>query len=104
MKSKIFLLLCLCGLTACSEKKSELDLAYEALDACLDKVIADTPKPQNTNDLQKLFEKEKVSCEWFGWENAEKKYYPINTNFTEDELSEIEKYNIQLIYAEEQKR
>ena len=62
MKSKIFLLLCLCGLTAYSEKKSELDLAYEALDACLDKVIADSPKPQNTDDLQKLFEKEKAYC------------------------------------------
>lgn len=62
MKLNIALLLCLCGLTACDNKKAELNQAYDELGACLDKVIADTPTPKNADDMQKLFEKEKAYC------------------------------------------
>ena len=46
-------------------------------------------------DLKQLF------AEW-GQYWAPK--YEVNPDFTEDELSEIEKYNIQLLYKEEQRR
>ena len=92
---------------ACTKKLSNTDLFWYTkpqLRYIRNAIYAFHGYPFKSADLIQLFEKEKVSREWFGWENAEKKYYPINTNFTEDELSEIEKYNIQLIYAEEQKR
>lgn len=92
---------------ACTKKLSSNDLFWYTkpqLRYIRNAIYAFHGYPFKSADLIQLFEKEKVSREWFGWENAEKKYYPININFTEDELSEIEKYNIQLIYAEEQKR
>ena len=60
MKLSIALLLCLYALTACG--KSELDMAYGELGACLDKVIADSPTPKNADDMKKLFETEKAYC------------------------------------------
>lgn len=92
---------------ACAKKLSNTDLFWYTkpqLRYIRNAIYAFHGYPFKSVDLIQLFEEEKVSREWFGWENAEKKYYPINKNFTEDELSEIEKYNIQLIYAEEQKR
>ena len=62
MKLSIALLLCLCALTACDNKKAELNQAYDELGVCLDKVIADSPMPKNTDDMKKLFEKEKAYC------------------------------------------
>ncbi|MBP5788610.1 MAG: hypothetical protein J6W29_00010 [Neisseriaceae bacterium] len=56
------LLLCLCGITACDNKKAELNQAYDELGACLDKVIAESPTPKNSDDMKKLFEKEKAYC------------------------------------------
>ncbi|MBR7059618.1 MAG: hypothetical protein IKI22_03330 [Neisseriaceae bacterium] len=75
MKLTIALLLCLCGLTACG--KSELDMAYDELGACLDKVIADTPTPKNADDMKKLFEKEKAYC----IDKAEKNDYKGGNSF-----------------------
>ncbi|MBR7002439.1 MAG: hypothetical protein IKI11_07265 [Neisseriaceae bacterium] len=62
MKLSITLLLCLCALTACDNKKAELNQAYDELGLCLDKVIANSPAPKNSDDLQKLFEKEVPAC------------------------------------------
>jgi hypothetical protein len=48
-----------------------------------------------SEDLKKLF------TEWGqGWIIK----YKVNPNFSEDDLSEIEKYNINLILAEEKRR
>lgn len=48
-----------------------------------------------SEDLKELF---------ISWGKYWSPSYKVNPNFSEEELSEIEKYNIQLIYAEENRR
>ena len=62
MKLNIALLLCLCGLTACDNKKAELNQAYDELGACLDKVNTDTPTPTNMNEINILLTKQLDQC------------------------------------------
>ncbi|MBQ9682780.1 MAG: hypothetical protein IJV35_05870 [Neisseriaceae bacterium] len=56
------LLLCLCGITACDNKKAELNQAYDELGACLDKVIAESPTPTNMSEINILLTKELDQC------------------------------------------
>ena len=62
MKLTIALLLCLCALTACDNKKAELNQAYDELGACLDKVVANSPTPTNVSEINILLTKELNQC------------------------------------------
>ncbi len=64
--------------------------------------------PFKSQDLIDLFERDYAEWGWFGWKKMEngdyKGYYPLDENFTEDKLSEIEKYNVYFILEEERNR
>lgn len=62
--------------------------------------------PFKSQDLIELFE-ERAKWGWFGWDKLGsdgKPVYPVDKNFTEDKLTELEKRNIKVLLEEEQKR
>ncbi len=62
--------------------------------------------PFKSQDLIDIFEKDALIWGWYGRDkNGERlKAYPLDKNFSEDRLSEIEKYNVKLILEEENRR
>ncbi|MCQ2593178.1 MAG: YARHG domain-containing protein [Treponema sp.] len=64
--------------------------------------------PFKSPDLIELFEKSCADAGWYDtrdWNGSEwTSYYPIDENFTEDKLTQLEKDNIKIILAEEKKR
>ena len=61
--------------------------------------------PFKSPDLIDLFEKKSADRGWYGWDDNKNAYadYPLDKNFSEDKLSDIEKYNIKMIKEEENK-
>lgn len=62
--------------------------------------------PFKSQDLKDLFE-EQAKWGWFGWDKLGadgKPVYPVDNNFTEDKLTEIEKHNVKVILEEENRR
>jgi hypothetical protein len=63
--------------------------------------------PFKSKDLIELFEVKCAEYGWFGFKEIDgdyKGYYPLDKNFSEDKLSDIEKYNVKLILEEEKSR
>ena len=62
--------------------------------------------PFKSQDLIELFE-ERAKWGWFGWAKLGedgKPVYPVDKNFSENKLTDLEKHNVKVILAEEQKR
>ena len=61
--------------------------------------------PFKSPDLIELFEENCVQYRWYGWdsEKNDNSEYPLDEKFSEAKLSDIEKYNINLILEEENK-
>lgn len=62
--------------------------------------------PFETEYLKEFFDN-KAKWGWFGWDKLDDEgnpVYPLDINFTEDKLTEIEKHNIKIILEEENKR
>ena len=63
--------------------------------------------PFKSKDLIELFEVKCAEYGWFGFKKIDgdyKGYYPLDKNFSEDKLSDIEKHNVKLILEEEKSR
>lgn len=63
--------------------------------------------PFKSKDLIDLFEADCAEYGWFGFKEIDgdyKGYYPLDNNFSEDKLSDIEKHNVNLILEEEKSR
>lgn len=63
--------------------------------------------PFKSKDLIELFEVKCAEYGWFGFKEIDgdyKGYYPLDKNFSEDKLSDIEKHNVKLILEEEKSR
>lgn len=62
--------------------------------------------PFKSKDLKDFFETQ-AEWGWFGYNTLDedgKSVYPVDINFTEDKLTDIEKHNIKIIFEEEQRR
>ncbi len=59
--------------------------------------------PFKSPDLINLFEKGYAEWGWYGFDKNGNKDYPLDKNFSEDKLTEIEKQNIKVILEEESK-
>ncbi|MCQ2578381.1 MAG: YARHG domain-containing protein [Treponema sp.] len=63
--------------------------------------------PFKSQDLIELFEEEMADYGWYGRDYVDGKWvgkYPLDKNFSENKLSDIEKFNVKLILEEENKR
>lgn len=94
---------------ACRTKLTEKDLflyTKPQLRLIRNAIYAFSGYPFKSKDLIELFEKT-AKYGWFGWDQCGddgKPVYPVDKNFSENKLTEIEKYNIKVILAEENKR
>lgn len=94
---------------ACKKRLSEKDLLLytkSQLRLIRNAIYAFNGYPFKSQDLSELFEV-KAKEGWFGWENhGDDGYpvYPVDINFSENKLNEIEKHNIKIILEEEKKR
>ena len=60
--------------------------------------------PFKSADLIELFEKGYADWGWYGYDENGYKTYPLDENFSEDKLTNLEKNNIKVILEEEKKR
>lgn len=92
----------------CNKKLSQTDLFFftkPQLRLIRNAIYAFNGYPFKSQDLIALFE-EKAKYGWFGFEKNNvygRSSYPVDSNFSEDKFTEIEKHNIKIILAEEQK-